>query len=258
MAKNIKSLENYGSDLDRPASENWVTMANAVIRAGHGLTLSEKRIVAMSISKLDSKRVLRPGEVPMTKLTAAEYAEVFQVDLNTAYDQLSEAAKHLYDRSITFFEAAHRRNGRELPPTKVMMRWVGSVKYHKNEGWVELHWWPALLPRLTGLKKQFTSYQLKQASALRTAASWRLLELLMRFEDNGWAQYDIEDFCVSMDATEKQKANFAKIRTRIIEPAVKELIEKDNWLIEWEAIKAGRKVKALRFEFKKDPQGRLF
>ena len=68
------------------------------------------------------------------------------------------------------------------------------------------------------------------------------------------AEYTIEDFCTSMEATEKQKQNFAKIRTKIIEPAVKELIEKDGWLIEWKPIKTGRKVSKLRFDFKKNPQ----
>lgn len=258
MAKSIKSLDDYDTDLTPQIGENWITMSNALTRAGHGLTLAEKRIVAMSISKLDSKRVLRPGEVPVTKILAKDYCETFQVDLNTAYDQLLAASKQLYTRSITFFEPSYRRKGRNLEPVKVIMRWVGSVKYHKGEGWVELHWWPALLPHMTGLKKQFTSYQLSQASALRTASSWRLLELLMRFEANGWAQYDIEDFCMAMDATEKQKANFAAVRRKIIEPAVKELQEKDNWLISWQPVTAGRKVKAVRFEFKRDPQGRLF
>ena len=46
-------------------------------------------------------------------------------------------------------------------------------------------------------------------------------------------------------------------KRRIIEPAVKELTEKDGWLIEWTPIKAGRRVKAVRFVFKRDPQARL-
>jgi hypothetical protein len=33
--------------------------------------------VAAAVSKLDSRRVLKPGEVPRTKLTAPEYAETF-------------------------------------------------------------------------------------------------------------------------------------------------------------------------------------
>jgi plasmid replication initiation protein len=232
-------------------------MSNALTRAGHGLTLAEKRIVATAVSKLDSTQRIRPGEVLRTRITAAEYAEAFGVDKDTAYDQLQSAAKALYKRSITFYEPAWKRNGKPLPPTIGHMRWVGSVKYHEGEGWVELSWWPDLLPHLTGLRRQFTTYQLQQASALRSIYSWRLLELLMRFESTGWAEYAIEDFCAAMDATEKQRENFANIRRKIIEPAVKELVEKDGWIIQWRPIKAGRKVRALRFDFMRDPQLRL-
>ena len=85
----------------------------------------------------------------------------------------------------------------------VQMRWVGSVKYHQGEGWVELAWWPDLIRHLLGLKAQFTTYQLQQASALRSGYSWKLLELLTRFQSTGTAEYTIEDFCASMDATAK-------------------------------------------------------
>ena len=253
-----QALANYDAgDLERPAGERWVTMSNALTRAGHGLTLAEKRIVASAVSKLDSRRMLPPGEVPRTRITAMEYAETFQVDMDTAYDQLQAAAKQLYQRSITFYEPAHKRRGKPLPPTKVQMRWVGSVKYQQGEGWVELAWWPDLMRHLVGLKAQFTTYQLQQASALRSAYSWKLLELLTRFQSSGTAEYTIEDFCASMDATAKQAADFSKVRTKIIEPAVKELQEKDGWLIQWQPVKAGRKVKALRFTFMRDPQGRM-
>jgi plasmid replication initiation protein len=243
-------------DVERGPGERLVTMSNALTRAGHGLTLAEKRIVMIAVSKLDSVRPLKPGEVPTTRITAAEYAEAFGVDLDTAYDQLQGAAKTLYNRSITFFEPAWKRGGKPLPPTRVQMRWVGSVKYQDGEGWVELAWWPALLPHLTGLRKQFTSYQLQQASALRSIYSWRLLELLTRFESTGWAEYEIEDFKTSMDAP-ASLSDFGQVKRRIIEPAVKELTEKDGWIIQWHPIKAGRKVKSIRFTFMRDPQGRL-
>jgi hypothetical protein len=45
------------------SGERWVTMANALARAGHGLTLAEKRLVMLAVSKLDSRRSLAPGEV---------------------------------------------------------------------------------------------------------------------------------------------------------------------------------------------------
>lgn len=253
-----QALVNYrADDVTRPSGERWVTMSNALTRAGHGLTLAEKRIVASAVSKLDSRRILPPGEVPRTRITALEYAETFGVDIDTAYDQLQAAAKQLYKRSITFYEPAFKRNGKPLPPTMVQMRWVGSVKYQKGQGWVDLAWWPDLLRHLLGLKAQFTTYQLQQASALRSAYSWKLLELLTRFRSSGTAEYSIEDFCASMDASEKQAADFSKIRTKIIEPAVRELAEKDGWLIQWIPIKAGRKVAAVRFTFVRNPQQRL-
>ena len=65
-----QALANYDAgDVERPAGERWVTMSNALTRAGHGLTLAEKRIVAAAVSKLDSRKALPPGEVPRTKLT---------------------------------------------------------------------------------------------------------------------------------------------------------------------------------------------
>ena len=254
----VRKLTGYDvTNLERPAGERYVTMSNALTRAGHGLTLAEKRIVAAAVSKLDSRHAASPGEVLRTKITASEYAETFKVDPNTAYDQLQAAVKHLYERSITFYEPANKRNGKPLEPTKIQIRWVSGVKYQKGEGWVELTWGADVMRHLIGLKQHFTSYQLQQASALRSSYSWKLLELLTRFESTGWAEYTIEDFAVSMDATEKQVSDFAAIRRKMIEPAIRELTEKDGWLIQWQPIKGGRKVKGLRFDFLRNPQGHL-
>lgn len=248
------SAEGYEvANVERSTGERWVTMSNALIRAAHGLTLAEKRVIAWAVATLDSRQVLEPGEVPTTRISAMDYAKEFGLDNATAYEQLQGAAKSLFSRAITFYEPAHKRKGKPLKPTKVQMHWVGEAKYQAGEGWIELAWWPKLLPHLTGLRKQFTSYQLQQANALRSVYSWRLLELLTRFQSTGVAEYTVEDFAVSMEATEKQRADFAALRRKMIEPAVKELTEKDGWLIQWEAIKAGRKVKAIRFTFMRNP-----
>lgn len=239
---------------DQEPGEKWVTMSNALTRAGHGLSLPEKRMIMCAVAQLDSCKRVEFGTVLRTKITASEYAELFDLDPTSAYEQLKSGAKVLYNRSVTFFEAAHKRGGKDL--VKVQMRWIGSAKYHEGQAWVELAWWPDLLPHLVGLKKQFTSYQLKQASALRSVYSWRLLELLMRFENTGWAEYTIEDFCASME-TPASLSDFGQIRRRVIDAAIAELTQKDGWLIEYKTIKRGRKVTGLRFEFGRNPQQSL-
>ena len=68
-----RKVEGYDvGDVERPTGERWISMSNALIRAGHGLTLAEKRIVACAVSKLNSRRVLKPGEVPVTRITAPQ------------------------------------------------------------------------------------------------------------------------------------------------------------------------------------------
>jgi len=259
MRKNI-SLKNSSTDLNSPISQRWVTLSNALTRAGQGLSLTEKRLIMLAVSKLDSLKPVPFGVVFSTKISAAEYIEAFEVDANTAYDQLQSGAKNLYNRSILFFTPAHKRNGQPIENQfkRNTMRWVGRVDYDKGGGMVELFWWHELLPHLTSIKKHFTSYQLKQTSALRSVYSWRLLELLMKYKNTGRAEYTIEDFCTSMEVPEGYKKDYGKIRTKIISPAVRELNDKDNWLLHCEPIKKGRKVIRLVFTFQPNPQLDLF
>ena len=237
-----------------------VTMSNALIRSGQNLSLAEKRLVSIALSKLDTKG--GPGRYGMgfeitCKITAEEYAELAQCDTSIAYRDLKRASKSLHKQIIEFYEPDHKRKGKPLL-IRTTINWIGYSQYHLKEGWAELTWNHKLVPHLLGLKREFTTYQLSQAAALRSVYSHRLLELLMMFEATGWAKFNLEDFCKAMDATPKQRADFANVRRRIIEPAIKELQEKDGWKIEWVAEKTGRKVTGLNFTFERDKQDKLF
>jgi plasmid replication initiation protein len=237
-------------------SGRMMTMSNALTIAAHNLTLGEKRIVMYAIAQLHSKIKPKIDESPMVTLRVEEFAEMFEIDVDTAYTHMKDAVKKLKSRSITFYDPNSVRKGKAMKVTSMV--WVAEYTYHDGEGWAEIHIWKNLVPHLMGLRRNFTQVQLSQAAALRSVYSWKLLEMLMRFKDTGWARYTIEDFCTSMGATPKQRENFNNIKRRIIEPAVKELTEKDNWLIEWHPIKAGRKVTSLHFTFKRNPQPDLF
>lgn len=241
-------------DQDAQLVERNVNMSNALTRAAHGLGLAEKRLIASCIAKNDSVKMAeihRKGAWTV-RLSAMEYAETFAIGLDAAYEQLQQASKSLFNRYI--------RTTRSTPkgPEECQFRWVGSVKYHKGEGWVELHWWHEVVPHLFGLRKEFTSYKLKQTAALRSAYSWRLYECLKSWAATGRYSPSIEDFHRAMDAKDSQRSNFKELRKRVIEPAVAELIEKNGLLIEWETVTQGRKVVGLDFKFRQNPQSDLF
>lgn len=246
----------------QPAGERWVSMSNAIVRSAQGLSLPEKQIIMLAVSKLDSRKFHGKDNLPRIRLTAAEMAEAYEIDRSHAYKYLKHAGNDLYQRSLVFREQAPARAKSGKAPGEVVMRcrWIGSQKYHEGEGWMEMVFWPEIVPHLTALKKKFTSYQMKQVAKLRSSYSWRLLEMLMQYADKaeqGTVRIEIGDFCHAMEATEKQRANFAFVRRRIIEPAVKELREKDDWLIDWKPVKRGRRVAELHFRFARNPQQSL-
>jgi len=246
------------NQIEHTNGEKWVTMTNALARAGSGLTLSEKRLIMLAVAQLDSRREPKPGECPVVRISASAYADTYNVDPTTAYEALRDAAKALYNRTIVFYPEANARMKKTGKMPVTHMRWVGEATYHEKHGLVELHFWHRVVPHLMGLRQHFTTYQLEQSRALRSIYSWKLLELFQSYKNGGgWMDITIEDFCTSMEATDKQRMNFAAIRRKIIEPAVKELREKDNWLIEWRPVNAGRKVTGLRFSFQRNPQERL-
>jgi len=250
----MKIQHTHKLDPDQPLSTLQVNMSNALSRSAHGLTLAEKRIIAACIAKTDQLPNMLQAEERggwKVRLSAADYSETFNVDMNTAYDQLQSASETLFNRYIRM----QRKTRKGVEEYK--FRWCGSVRYHKGEGWVELDWWHEVVPHLLDLRKEFTSYKLAQASALRSGYSWRLFEVLGSWADKGSYKPTIEEFCVAMDVPESYKKDFKSIRTRVIEPAVAELIGKNNMLIDWDTQRAGRKVIGLVFKFGANPQQKL-
>ena len=234
-------------------SDRQVTMANAVTRAAHGLSLPEKRFIAAALAKTDSTdtRGLMDERMQTVKLSAMEYAETFAVTLDTAYEQLQAGAEALQQPKVVIEAQTRRGTVREV------RSWVITGKYAKGEGTVEVRWHPDLVPFLFGLRKEFTTYKLKHAAAFRSIYSWRIFECLKSWQGAGRWTPTIEEFQDATDATPTARANFKELRLRVIEPAVKELREKNGLIVQWTPVKAGRKVTGLRFEFEPDPQGTL-
>ncbi len=230
-----------------------ISISNYIARAAQTLSLSEKRILMAGIAKLE-------GVNKEVKLSAHEYAETYGVNIHTAYDQLKAAAHSLMKRTLSW----QISDGKKIGTRHTI--WVQGYDYFKDQGIVKFKFSEYIFPFLFELQQQFTQYKLKQAASLRSIYSWRLLEMFEQMrqsidnhkKSDGWLAITIEEFWHAMEATESYKKNFSLLRKWVIEPAVKELTEKDGWLIEWEARKKGRKVTSLFFKFTRNPQNGLF
>lgn len=221
-----------------------VVLANTLVRSAQSLSLAEKRMLFASVAKMGNNF----GEII---LYASEYAQTFDMPVKQAYEQLKDASENFFNRYFTL--AIPDRKG----VMKWKIRWLSSIGYEEGSGRVGLRFTEEVLPYLCDLTKEFTKYKLKQACALRSVHSWRLLELFEQ-QSSGWLNISVEDFHHAMDAPDTYRKNFKDLRVYVIQPAIKELCNKDGWLIGFEAVKRGRKVETLKFTFEKNPQGKLF
>jgi plasmid replication initiation protein len=239
-------------------AELHVNMSNILVRAAHGLTLSEKRLMACCVAQLDSMRIgRRPGfDQLRVKLTALDFAETYEIDPKVAYRDMIVASDNLFKRYIRYVEDTPK--GKQ----ETKFHWVSGVKYHHGEGWVELGFSPEITPHLMLLRREYTSYKLKTTAALRSTYSWRLYELFVSVWNKkkhaamtGELYITLDDLCRAMDVPERYK--WHDTRKRAIEPAVRELADQNNLKIDWMPVKKGRAVSSLVFYFEEESQKRL-
>ena len=237
---------------DLPLPQRHVNMSNALARACHSLSLAEKRVIACGLGCTDSKSARLYNQAVtnggwIIRLVASEFASWAEIEPQTAYEQLKDVSETLIKKQWSIIDGK----------STTRFNWLSKIQYHKGEGWIELEFTHHTAPHLLALKKDFTSFRLKQAAALRSIYSWRLLECLESWKSTGVWKVTIDHFMHAVDAPASCRADFGRLRARVIEPAVRELRNKDNFLIEWEPVKAGRKVTGLVFTFKPNPQGVL-
>ena len=235
-----------------------VTMSNRLARSAQGLSLSEKRIVALALSSEDSKSISRLAEASTergwkTKVKAVDYAKAFGIDANTAYDQLKAAADRLFERQVTYEDRTSRG---KLRTNK--FRWVSLAQYTVGDGLIELNFTPEIAPHLLGLRSHFTSYKLKHAASFESIYAWRLFEILESWKSTGRYTCAIEDFWEAMEAAPSYRKDFKALRFRVIEPAVAAIQIHAGLKIEWLPIRSGaRRVTSLEFRFGPDNQRKI-
>lgn len=238
------------ADTSAPArsgpDNHLISKGNELLEASSPLSLDEHRLVLSAIAKVDPRRALPQKQVT---ITAQDFAESWGLDLPNAYRQLKKAANNLYQQSIVFDrEQAHEE-----------FRWIQKkALYKKGAGQVTITFSDDVLPYLTELRRNFTSYQQRHVRHLKSAHSVRLYELLVRFADKGVRKFaDLDDFRFRMDLAGKYP-EFKRLRQRVLDPAVAELCAHTDLEVAYIPVKRGRRIVGLEFSMMPKAQPGLF
>ena len=227
-----------------PASDELYTAISHVLeKAAHGFNFAEKRILSACLTQIANVSSITHEPIGqfIIRLSALDYSAQYDVPAKLAYHELKNTTEKLFDRQILV---------RTETPSGVRehkFRWLASVEHHHGEEWVELGLTREVMPYIGFLRNHYKEYQLKITSSLRSTYSWRLLELFKSWKTTKELSISLDEFRHAMEIPESYV--YADIRVKCIEPALRELQEKNDLIATWLPVKKGRSVDQLKFRW---------
>lgn len=227
-----------------------VCKANALIEARYRLTTAEHRVLLSCIAQIRRDDENLSDEV-LYSVSALEIAESAGVSRQAAYKDLKEAADRLFERYISI---PYGPNGEAVTQRK--FRWVQEIVYRANEGQVQLRFSKAILPYLNQLKRQFTTYNLRDVIKMTSSHAIRLYEIIVQWRQTGERTVEIEWLKQALQIEDKY-SSIRDLKRYVIDIAVEQINERSPLRLEWEQIKVGRRVTSIRFKFGPKESGKL-
>jgi len=230
-------------ELDPSAYSPTVVKANSLIQAGYRLTLAEQRVLLSAISIIGKDDA--PTDQTTYTVAANALADLTGSTARRAYQELSEAAHRLYRREVRIEGGPNGEDRRRV----TMTRWVQEVQYIPDEGRVELRFAHSILPYLSLLQREFTSYKLQHVAPMRSTHGVRLYELLQQWRQHGEREIGIDELRRMFGVVGRYKA-IKDLKKYVLEPAIRDVNECSDLRVEWGQRKAGRRVVAIQFTFR--------
>lgn len=227
------------------SKKDLIVKSNELIQASYTLSLTEQRLVLLAIVEA---RATGTGICAMGHLTisAAAYAHQFSVSMDAAYLALRDSAATLFERQVTMYDCDPTTGKRR----KRVTRWVSEVAYIDDAAKVQLIFAPAVVPEITRLEANFTSYELEQVSALKSVYAVRLYELLIQWRSIGKTPvFEIEVLRGQLGVEEHEHLRMCDFKTRVLNFAVAQINQYTDLSVAYHQYKEGRTIIGVRFEF---------
>lgn len=220
-----------------------VVKDNSLINASYSLGLVEQRIMLLAI--VEARETGQGIDTDtFLEVHAQHYADRFDIDVNNAYSMLSEATQTLFNRQVTYTVHDEKRN----KPEKRVVRWVSGISYVEGAGVVKLRFAPEVVPLITRLEKNFTSYELEQVKNLNSYAT-RLYEILVSWRSVGKVTISLEELRNNLGLIDEY-SRLEAFKRRVLDLALNQINEYTDITAQYEQHKQGRVVTGFTFRFK--------
>lgn len=247
------------SEEEQMKLEKTFRLSHPLTAAAHSLSIPEKRLIYAALSHLHKDNAPSEGRGFATTITAPELADRCGISRSLACNEIKKlcavpdseidnpkAAPAIQKRFIKFY-----RDGRN---TLVSFPWVVYAEYTTNPVSVHVEFHEKLTVHIHSLGKLFTEFFLSDVFRLTDSIySMRMWELLMRWKMTGVFRTTIDELRHALNIPEDKYTRLPDLTKRVINPALKEISEKNFVDVEYTKVKEPgvRKINKLVFTFPK-------
>ena len=221
---------------------------NALIQASYTLGLVEQRLILLAIVEArETGRGITPDSY--LDIHANHYAQQFSVSVKSAYQSLSEAVETLYQRQVTLHKTYKGY------PERQKVRWVSGISYIEKLAAVRIRFSPDVIPLITRLEENFTSYELEQVAGLQSGYAVRLYELLIQWRSAGKTPvFELAEFRMQLGVGVDEYVLMGNFKSRVLDLATRQINEHTDIFVSYEQVKEGRVIAGFSFSLKPKKQ----
>lgn len=229
----------------------YVTQDNKLLEGAYSATLDEMRLLYLALVQIDSKKSQPDG---LYTLYPADFEKMFGVHPSHTHQQLKRAADSLGSKPIVTYEWDEKKKRLD----KVKRFWFSSIRYDASDNTadVTIRFSPDVVPYLYDLKREFTQVDFEHVSRLDTPFAFRLYSWLVKFRKltrNSRDQGIIETDPFEIDWMKERTGLVGKyeeyrfFKRDVLVPAIERINANTDISVDWEPVKSGRSVKAIKF-----------
>ena len=221
-----------------------VTKSNALVVSGYRLSLTEIHVVLYGIGLINPLQ----KDFPLSyRIDIDRFAQMFNRKHGQIYKEVKEAVlKKFWERDFSYTDDKGKI---------VTLRWLTKVVHEDKSGYLEIKFNEEVQPYLHQLQGNFTKYYIDEISQFKSVYSIRFYEhAIMTLNEKKTNKCNflllVSDIRQRLDLGERYD-RFCDFKSRILEPARKEINKFSDLNFSYKVVKLGRAPHQIEFTVSK-------
>ena len=229
-------------ELNKIPSKHLVVQHNDLIASKYDLNLSEMRLILEAVHNVEKDDV----DFQEYKIDVKSFLEIVDSKNVSEYSRVKEFCKTILSKPLEI----PKEDGKFL-----YCNWFSNIEYNPNDKTIAYSFDPKLKPYLIELKEKFTRFDIR---ILLKFKSFYALRIYMILKSESWKSnsreyvVEVDELRALLKLNDKYQL-YGHFKSRVLDIAMRYINEVSDIEADFEPIKQGRKINAVKFKIKRKP-----